>query len=75
VETADGAGPPVTGRRGRLVRVVAPASVAALLASLGLSGERVAVELDRALLRRAEHAATALCGGERLEIVTLVGGG
>jgi len=55
--------------------VPAGTSVAALLASLGLSGERVAVELDRALLRRAEHAATALCGGERLEIVTLVGGG
>jgi sulfur carrier protein len=55
--------------------VPAGTSVAALLASLGLASERVAVELDRALLRRALHATTALAGGERLEIVTLVGGG
>ena len=58
-------------------RRVIPAgtSVAALLAELGLSSERVAVELDRALVGRARHATTALAGGERIEIVTLVGGG
>lgn len=55
--------------------VPAGTSVAALLAALGLESERVAVELDRALLRRALHAETPLAGGERLEIVTLVGGG
>jgi sulfur carrier protein len=55
--------------------VPAGTSVAELLASLGLASERVAVELDRALLRRALHASTELRGGERLEIVTLVGGG
>ena len=50
-------------------------SVASLLAELGLAGERVAVEPDRALVRRARHAEDVLRGGERLGIVTLVGGG
>jgi thiamine biosynthesis protein ThiS len=60
---------------GELRAVPAGISVAALLERLGLSRERVAVELDCALLRRALHASTELRGGERLEIVTLVGGG
>ena len=55
--------------------VPAGATVAELLATLGLAPEQVAVELDRALLRRDLHATTALSGGESLEVVTLVGGG
>lgn len=55
--------------------VPAGATVAELLATLGLAPEQVAVELDRALLGRDLHATTALCGGESLEVVTLVGGG
>ena len=50
-------------------------TVAELVAELGLAPEQVAVELDRALLPRARHAATQLAGGEALEVVTLVGGG
>jgi thiamine biosynthesis protein ThiS len=55
--------------------VPAGATVAELLASLGLAPEQVAVELDCALLSRDLHASTALAGGESLEVVTLVGGG
>ena len=55
-------------------RTVEPGtSVAALIESLGLRSDRVA--LDRALLRRALHGRTLLVGGEVIEVVTLVGGG
>ncbi|MEM7308831.1 MAG: sulfur carrier protein ThiS [Planctomycetota bacterium] len=51
------------------------ATVAALLAELELAPEKVAVERNRELVRRADHAATALADGDEVEIVTLVGGG
>ena len=50
-------------------------TVAALVASLGLASEHVAVERNRAIVPRAEHADTALAHGDALEIVTFVGGG
>ena len=56
-------------------RVRAGASVAQPMAELELAPERVAVERNRHLVRRAELAATALESGDELEIVTLVGGG
>lgn len=51
------------------------ASVADLVTTLGLSGARVAVEVNRILVRRAEHAVHRLGEGDRVEVVTLVGGG
>jgi thiamine biosynthesis protein ThiS len=56
-------------------RSLEAASVAALLAELELRPEVVAVELNGALVPRAEHGATTLAEGDRVEIVTLVGGG
>lgn len=50
-------------------------SVAALLAELGLSVAQVAVEVNRELVPRADHSTRELADGDRLEIVTLVGGG
>ena len=41
---------------------------------LEIAGERVAVELNRALLPRAQWD-RVLAGGDRIEIVTFVGGG
>ena len=52
----------------------APLSVAALLAELRLPTERIAVELNRDLLPR-DRFARELADGDRLEIVTFVGGG
>ena len=49
-------------------------TVADLLASLDLRG-RVAVERNREVVPRAEHASAALRPGDRLEIVGFVGGG
>lgn len=50
-------------------------TVSTLLASLGLAGRPVAVERNRTIVPRAEHAATPLAEGDRLELVQFVGGG
>jgi len=50
-------------------------TVAALLTLLGLADKRVAVERNREVVPRAAHAATVLDEGDRLELVTFVGGG
>jgi len=49
--------------------------VAGLLRQMSLEPLRVAVERNKRLVRRADHAATKLGDGDELEIVTLVGGG
>ncbi|HET8900714.1 MAG TPA: sulfur carrier protein ThiS [Holophagaceae bacterium] len=51
------------------------ATVAELSAWLGLPAFGTAIELNGAVIRRAEHQATPLREGDRLEIVKLVGGG
>ncbi|MFO1009185.1 MAG: sulfur carrier protein ThiS [Planctomycetota bacterium] len=50
-------------------------SVARLLDELGLRPEIVAVEVNRELVTRARRATTELKDGDRVELVTLVGGG
>jgi len=53
----------------------APTTVAALLESLGLDTARVALELNREILPRAEFVDRILTNGDTLEIVQFVGGG
>jgi sulfur carrier protein len=55
--------------------VSADTSVAALLEELGVKQPHVAVELNLEVVPRAQHSSTALREGDRLEVVTLVGGG
>jgi sulfur carrier protein len=50
-------------------------TVAALITELGLGDRRVAVERNREVVPRAEHATTVLASGDRVELVTFVGGG
>lgn len=50
-------------------------TVAALLALLGVTAPRVAVELNAEVVTRARHAEVTLRPGDTLEIVTFVGGG
>jgi thiamine biosynthesis protein ThiS len=50
-------------------------TIAGLIAELGLGDRRVAVERNREVVPRAQHATTALAAGDRLELVTFVGGG
>ena len=55
--------------------VEAGTSVLALVRELGLVPEHVAVERNRRLVRREQFGSTALETGDRIEVVTLVGGG
>ena len=50
-------------------------TVLALLQSLNLDPERLAVELDGAILKKGDWPACRLRPGVRLEIVQFVGGG
>jgi thiamine biosynthesis protein ThiS len=50
-------------------------TLAALLQQLEMKPDRVAVELNRELVPRAQWAATPLRDGDKLEIVHFVGGG
>jgi sulfur carrier protein len=50
-------------------------TVKELVAHLGLSGGPVAVEVNREIVPRAEHASRAVAAGDAIEIVHFVGGG
>jgi len=50
-------------------------AVTGLLDALGLTGRPVAVEVNREVVPGARHHAVMLKDGDRLEVVTLVGGG
>jgi sulfur carrier protein len=60
---------------GQVREIDAGASVAKLLGDLGVTQPHVAVELNLEVVPRARHVDTVLNEGDRLEIVTLVGGG
>jgi thiazole synthase len=52
-----------------------PLTVAELLDQLGYDRSRIAVEINRELVPRGQHAGQRLSDGDAVEIVTLVGGG
>ena len=56
-------------------RIVACASVAALLEELQLAGKKVAVERNREIVRRDQYGEVSLTAGDQIEIIHFVGGG
>ena len=60
---------------GEARRVPGGLNLADLLGCLGVIPDRVAVELDRAIVRRPEWSVTGIAPGAKLEIVQFVGGG
>ena len=62
----------INGERQALPR---PMTVAQLLAHLSVAQERVAVEVNQAVIPRTLHAQHALQPGDVVEVVTFVGGG
>ena len=60
---------------GESFKLPGPSTVAELLTILELVPEQVAVEVNEALVPKARRAETTLCEGDRVEFVTLVGGG
>ena len=55
--------------------VVQGTTIAALIVELGLGDRRVAVERNREVVPRAQHASTEISAGDHIELVTFVGGG
>jgi sulfur carrier protein len=55
--------------------ITAGSSVVEMLQQLGADGQRVAVELNRSIVRKGEWAATLVEPGSQIEIVEFVGGG
>ena len=53
----------------------AETTITRLLEQLQIVPERVVVEVNLTILKRAEHAATVLKEGDQVEIVRFVGGG
>ncbi len=51
------------------------ATLADLLTTEGLTGRRIAVEVNGQIIRRADHGTTALGHGDVVEIVHALGGG
>jgi sulfur carrier protein len=50
-------------------------SIATLLQHLRIGSDRVAVELNKAIVRKRDWDQTPVTGGARIEIVEFVGGG
>ena len=60
---------------GERAEVPAALTVAGLLEHLGVDARRVAVEVDRRVIRRVDHARVIVEEGAEVEIVNFVGGG
>ena len=52
-----------------------PLTCADLIAALGLTGKKVALERNGEIVPRGSHADQALADGDHIEIVVAVGGG
>ncbi|NBC10283.1 MAG: sulfur carrier protein ThiS [Planctomycetes bacterium] len=50
-------------------------TVSDLIAELGLAGQAVAVEINQQVVPKKQHDQTSLHDGDKIELVTLVGGG
>jgi sulfur carrier protein len=60
---------------GDAIEIADGTTIAGLVTHLGLDAGPVAVERNREVVPRAEHATTRLLDGDHVEIVHFVGGG
>ncbi|MDR9455524.1 MAG: sulfur carrier protein ThiS [Spiribacter sp.] len=60
---------------GQVHSVPAAATVKALLDELGMADQRLAVEVNEAVIPRSEYATTPLQAGDRIEVIRAIGGG
>ena len=60
---------------GQPITLTAPCSVQDLLSRQGLDDQPCAVEINRNVVRKADHPDHQIADGDTIEIVTLVGGG
>lgn len=57
------------------VEVPPGSTITSLLALLGIASDRVAVELNKTLVRKRDWEATGVASGAQVEVVEFVGGG
>lgn len=50
-------------------------TLATLIKQLGLSGKRIAVEVNQDIIPRAQHDQHLLSAGDQVEIIQAIGGG
>ncbi|QDV12477.1 sulfur carrier protein ThiS [Rosistilla oblonga] len=60
---------------GQAQQIEGPMSVAALLEIVEIPGPYLAVELNEDVVPREHHGDQQVAAGDRIEVVTLVGGG
>lgn len=60
---------------GEMRAVAASATVMELIENLGIKSERIAIELNRRIVKRQDWPGTAVKELDRVEIVQFVGGG
>ena len=60
---------------GTVRAVESAATLAELVAALGLAGKRIAIERNGAIVPKSRYADTPVLPDDRLEIVAAVGGG
>lgn len=60
---------------GELKELAQTATLADLVAQLGLTGKRIAVEINTDIVPRSQHSETGLKAGDQVEIVHAIGGG
>ena len=60
---------------GQAKKLAGPLSVAALVAELGFTGKRIAVERTGEIVPKSTYAQVMIAAADRLEIVVAVGGG
>ena len=65
----------INGEEREFANAALPFTLAALIETLGMKPDRVAVELNRDIVSRAQWQETALKEGDKLEVVQFVGGG
>ncbi len=65
----------INGVARELEALESPATLTAVVESLGLKSDRIAVELNGEIARRDSWSAAEVRSGDRLEVVHFVGGG
>ncbi|HWB32395.1 MAG TPA: sulfur carrier protein ThiS [Acidobacteriaceae bacterium] len=65
----------INGQPREFPQLSAQATVAELVSSMELKGDRIAVELNHEIAQRTRWSELAIKDGDRLEIVHFVGGG
>jgi sulfur carrier protein len=65
----------VNGQARELAGLTPPVTLAEVISSMDLKGDRIAVEHNGEIAQRARWAEVSIASGDRLEVVHFVGGG